>query len=355
MHVPLESSSNLEIASSSLGEVKLTLSCKSTLARSTFHMPSLDTVLKKMEDKCLRSYKILDPNFSVMQLMRDMCQCFVELGKDCNDPGDRTIDVGPIQDVSHKPVMEDAPNVGYDIGNLSVPSVTSYCFNESTEGAENAIANGSARNVESTELVQSEGTDLHGLISPHCQATTDVQHTLLKGDDITNGEEKANISWVNEINNQAPSSFRYTPENLVFDGASVSFTLAQISDGNCCPSCSGDCLSSTVPCACAYANGGEFAYSVRGLVKESFLDECIALTREPRRQSHFHCQECPLERSKDGAPQACNGHLKRKFIKECWMKCGCNRRCGNRVVQRGISCSLQVCIYLIIAHNNIGY
>ncbi|KAE8671372.1 Histone-lysine N-methyltransferase SUVR4 [Hibiscus syriacus] len=40
--------------------------------------------------------------------------------------------------------------------------------------------------------------------------------------------------------------------------------------------------------------------------------------------------------------RACKGHLMRKFIKECWDKCGCSKRCGNRVVQRGITASLQV-------------
>ncbi|KEH42259.1 SUVR2 histone-lysine N-methyltransferase [Medicago truncatula] len=39
---------------------------------------------------------------------------------------------------------------------------------------------------------------------------------------------------------------------------------------------------------------------------------------------------------------ACKGHLVRKFIKECWRKCGCDMQCGNRVVQRGLSRKLQV-------------
>ncbi|OWM70482.1 hypothetical protein CDL15_Pgr011958 [Punica granatum] len=88
--VPIKSPTILEIASSSLGEVKLNLSCNSTLGRSEFRMPSRDKVLKMVEDKCLQSYEILDPDFSVMKLMRDMCQCFVELGKHGNDSGDRT-------------------------------------------------------------------------------------------------------------------------------------------------------------------------------------------------------------------------------------------------------------------------
>ncbi|RYQ90983.1 hypothetical protein Ahy_B09g096880 isoform D [Arachis hypogaea] len=41
-------------------------------------------------------------------------------------------------------------------------------------------------------------------------------------------------------------------------------------------------------------------------------------------------------------PEECKGHLVRKFIKECWRKCGCDMQCGNRVVQRGLRCKLQV-------------
>ncbi|KAK4792113.1 hypothetical protein SAY86_022548 [Trapa natans] len=341
-HVPLESFTNLEIASSSLGEVRLTLNCNSNLGRPGYHLPSLDTVLKTMEDKCLKSYKILDPNFSVMRLMRDMCQCFVELGNECNDQEDKTTDMGQKLDVLLKPVLENTPNGGFDTQNLHVPFITPDHFHESSQGVEKAVTKGCARNVERTEFVHNFSTGLHGSISPCFQATSYVQHVPLKGDDVTNGEEMAKISWINEIDDQVPPSFYYTPENVVFEGASVRFTLSQINDTTCCPSCWFDCLPSSVPCACACANGGEFVYSVRGLIKESFLDECIAAVHEPTRRSYFYCQECPLERLKGGAPKACNGHLKRKFIKECWRKCGCNRCCGNRVVQRGISCSLQV-------------
>ncbi|KAL6577210.1 Histone-lysine N-methyltransferase suvr4 [Orobanche minor] len=40
----------------------------------------------------------------------------------------------------------------------------------------------------------------------------------------------------------------------------------------------------------------------------------------------------------------CKGHVNRRFIKECWYKCGCGMNCGNRVVQRGITAKLQVFI-----------
>jgi len=52
--IPDEPSANLEIASSPLGEVKISLSCNSASGR---HMPSLDAVVKAVEDRCLKSYK----------------------------------------------------------------------------------------------------------------------------------------------------------------------------------------------------------------------------------------------------------------------------------------------------------
>nr|GFA07701.1 histone-lysine N-methyltransferase SUVR4 [Tanacetum cinerariifolium] len=40
-------------------------------------------------------------------------------------------------------------------------------------------------------------------------------------------------------------------------------------------------------------------------------------------------------------PDPCKGHPLKKFIKECWSKCGCTMACRNRVVQRGLTCKLQ--------------
>lgn len=77
-----KSPSVLEIASSQSGEVKIILNYGSALGRSDFHMPTLDAVVKLMEDKCLKEYKELDPNFSVMKVMTDVCQCFWEMGSE---------------------------------------------------------------------------------------------------------------------------------------------------------------------------------------------------------------------------------------------------------------------------------
>ncbi|KAK4363648.1 hypothetical protein RND71_018889 [Anisodus tanguticus] len=72
----------LEIASSQSGEVKIMLNYGSVLGRSDFHMPTLDAVVKLMEDKCHKEYKELDLNFSVMKILTDVCQCFWEMGSE---------------------------------------------------------------------------------------------------------------------------------------------------------------------------------------------------------------------------------------------------------------------------------
>ncbi|XP_075105227.1 putative inactive histone-lysine N-methyltransferase SUVR2 isoform X2 [Nicotiana tabacum] len=76
----VKSPTGLEIASSLSGEVKIILKCGPVLGRSDFHTPTLDEVVKLMEDKYLKQYKELDPNFSVMKVMADVCQCFWEMG-----------------------------------------------------------------------------------------------------------------------------------------------------------------------------------------------------------------------------------------------------------------------------------
>ncbi|XP_021280394.1 probable inactive histone-lysine N-methyltransferase SUVR2 isoform X5 [Herrania umbratica] len=194
-------------------------------------------------------------------------------------------------------------------------------------------ANGCVDNVEGKELV---------VVQQH-QLTPNELRWLHDASDITKGEEKVEISWVNEINKDFPPPFHYISENLVFQNAYVKFSLSLIGNESCCPTCFGDCLLSEQPCACACQAVGNFVYTSAGVVREDFLEECISMTRDPQRQCFLNCTECPLERSKkDDFPEPCKGHLKRKVIKECWSKCGCNKQCGNRVVQRGVNYKLQV-------------
>ncbi|XP_019096294.1 PREDICTED: histone-lysine N-methyltransferase SUVR4-like [Camelina sativa] len=161
--------------------------------------------------------------------------------------------------------------------------------------------------------------------------------------DITKGSESVEISLVDDVGSEDAPKFTYIPHNIVYQSAYVHVSLARISDEDCCANCKGDCLSADLPCACARETSGEYAYTNGGLLKEKFLDTCLKMKKEPDRFHKFYCKDCPLERDHDnGTYGKCDGHLIRKFIKECWRKCGCAMHCGNRVVQRGIRCKLQV-------------
>jgi hypothetical protein len=100
-----------------------------------------------------------------------------------------------------------------------------------------------------------------------------------------------------------------------------------------------------LPCTCAAETSGDFVYTLEELLKEEFLDEAIAVSSDPQRKHFYYCEICPLQNDRQqnlGKIKRCKGHLSRKFVKECWSECGCNKKCGNRVVQRGIQVALQV-------------
>ncbi|GFZ13495.1 SET-domain containing protein lysine methyltransferase family protein [Actinidia rufa] len=98
--------------------------------------------------------------------------------------------------------------------------------------------------------------------------------------DIAKGEERVGISLANEINDDRLPSFHYIPRNVTFQNAQVTFSLARIGE-KCCSTCFGDCLSSPTPCACAHDTRGDFAYTLEGLLKEEFLEECISVFMTP--------------------------------------------------------------------------
>ncbi|XP_015088537.1 probable inactive histone-lysine N-methyltransferase SUVR2 isoform X1 [Solanum pennellii] len=311
-----------DIASSPSGEVKISISCDPALCRSSdFHMPSVESVLRMVELKCLKSYRIMDPNFSLMKLMKDMCECVLELGTQHSPELQSTTDVAAENDFGSRSMTVDSLNEGMnfeiDAGDAQ-PKITPRSPPRIGEDC-----------IQAGQMVSCEAT-------PRDVVSVEVI-------DITKGQENVVISLVNEVNSNQPPSFHYIASNVVFQNAYVNFSLARIGDDNSCSTCSGDCLSLSTPCACAHITGGDFAYTKEGLIKEEFLKECISMNRDPKKHCQLFCKVCPLERSKnEDIIEACKGHLVRNFIKECWWKCGCSKQCGNRVVQRGISHKLQV-------------
>uniref|UniRef100_A0A1J3H7A5 Histone-lysine N-methyltransferase SUVR4 n=1 Tax=Noccaea caerulescens TaxID=107243 RepID=A0A1J3H7A5_NOCCA len=192
----------------------------------------------------------------------------------------------------------------------------------------------SATSGSSTEVVQKQPQHSNG-------ARKRKYKTIVS--DITKGSESVQISLVDEFGTEKVPKFTYIPHNIVYQSAYLHVSLARICEEDCCANCTGDCLSADFPCACARETSGEYAYTKEGLLKEKFLDTCLKMKKSPDTFDKVYCQDCPLERDHEKGTQGkCEGHLIRKFIKECWRKCGCDMMCGNRVVQRGIRCQLQV-------------
>ena len=296
---------DIDVASSSMGEVKISLKCS---VDPSFRMPALEAVFKMVESKCLRSYKVLPPDFSVESLMSEICQCVVQLGTE--------------HTVEHNTQLDSA-----GIGTRSEDG-----RNRKQKAAKELLVSNSSESGPVKSIPAQQHLVLSSLRTNH-----DVT-------DISKGEEKIRISIINESGTEkCPASFYYIPRNIVFQNALVSMSLGKIGGEECCADCFGNCLSSPEPCACARETGGEYAYTLEGLVRPAFIDECVSVNRFPEEHQKVFCETCPFERSRSKAsPEPCRGHLGRKFIKECWSKCGCNMQCGNRVVQRGITRNLQV-------------
>lgn len=362
-------SSQFDIASSPNGEVKISL-ILNTSQQSGCHIPNLDAVSKALEDKCRGTYGITEPSFSVMKLMQEFCEYFLAIGADSTDDEKlKTMETSSTLDILKEPAAQDVLGRGDHKGKFCIPSSSSNgsvkCQNLVEVGQKiprPIYMNGldilrctltsnkvnKSCHIERDENLKvlrgPESLNSCGIVAvqKHC-SSVDTVKPLQYFDDITKGEEMVKISLVNETSSQLPPNFFYIPQNIVFQKAYVNFALARISDEDCCSNCFGDCTSLAIPCACARETGGEFAYQQGGLVKEKFLEECISMNRDPQNHRLFYCKNCPLERSRnENTSNPCKGHLVRKFIKECWCKCGCSKKCGNRVVQRGITVNLQV-------------
>lgn len=350
----------VDIASSSNGEVKIALMYNSPLG-SEFCTPSLEDVARLMEMDFLQAYGLRQSDFSMKKFMKDVCECFLAAGTITTD-NNRVRDDNFLSDLGTTKKFD--PQDVF-IGSANHEKALCIASNNSSE----------AQVCLNFEEIVPQIPRLRGL---NCldlsRCTVDLPPFQINGDicaspcpptlsslmivqkqnvphdsftyhieDITRGEEDVKVSVINEFNNECQPNFKYIPRNISFRNAYVKFPLARICDDACCPDCSGNCLSSEIPCACASETNGDFAYTPEGFVKGTFLEDCISLKRSPKQKSFFYCEDCPLERSNNKSlSEKCRGHLLRKFIKECWYKCGCGMECGNRVVQRGIKSKLQV-------------
>ncbi|XP_037486472.1 histone-lysine N-methyltransferase SUVR4-like isoform X1 [Triticum dicoccoides] len=302
----------LDVASSTLGEVKVSLKCKFDPSEVCI---SLDKVFKIVEDKCLRSYKTLPPDFSVGKLMNEICQYVAE----------------------SRAVHSEAQNNG---GSLQEQALETHAPFVKPIACKHAVGGNGNAAVGSS----SEPSFQNWVVAYHPQEALFKQRPLHDVADITKGQERVRIPIVNEFGSDScPPLFYYIRKNLIFQSAYVNTSLARIGDEDCCADCSGNCLLEPHPCPCARSTGGEIAYTPEGLVRAELIDECIAVNHFPEKDNKFYCKACPLQIYKTKpSPDPCKGHLARKFIKECWSKCGCGKQCGNRVIQRGITCNLQV-------------
>jgi hypothetical protein len=325
-------SNNFEVPLSNSRMGKLSLSFNSSVAnRSNFHMPDIESICKAMDARCLSTYKILEPKFSFMKLLDDTCQCIIDLGSESSVARERSIQVHPVVGFFSKPTVPQS---------LRPNQASSSCtpLNNLTRFGRSSADGVRQNNSSNMQIIQ------HQLPISAKGQCHDVN-------DIAKGEECVRIPIVTGDNEALPPQFHYIPQNITSQNAYVNLSLARIGDENCCSECFGDCLAAPLPCACASETRGEFAYTRDGLLKKKFLDACVLMFQEPHKHPHFYCKICPLEKIKIDQnfdspkakmnPDPCKGHLIRKFIKECWRKCGCTRNCGNRVVQRGITCSLQ--------------
>ncbi|KAK4482485.1 hypothetical protein RD792_009643, partial [Penstemon davidsonii] len=325
----------LDIASSSKGEVKITLIFKSSL-KSGFKVPNLEEVLKQVEDT------IPQTGFSMQRLMNDICECFLAAGTisthtesgNSKDTNSHTVsDEGLDRQLSlyDESINLDGPKK-FD-GVLEVSPEISRCLRSMELELSREGCNGMARkDLELNNLLPSSSRNM---VVPKQQC-----HYIK---DITKGHEFHEISLINEINNEPDPTFGYISKNVVYQNAYLKFLLACISEEKCCSKCFGDCLSLEIPCACASETGGEFAYAPGGFLAEKFLESCISMNYSAQERNLLYCQDCPLKKSNvNSLSDTCEGHVVRKFIKECWYKCGCSMKCGNRVVQQGIRVKLQV-------------
>lgn len=327
----------IDITSSPNGKVKMAFLCNSS-QQSAFHGPNFDAVLEVVEKRCIETYRISDPKFSLMKLMTELCEGFLAIGN--GTILDETLvskNLPPFQGDHYVP--SNLPDEPFKFQNLVkvLPKSPKPVTSSGLEGLQ-CIDDFMLENTESISCKNSKRLKLLEGPQPIHSCDEAVRHSIYV-DDIARGEERTKITLVFGSDADNLPCFLYIPQNIVYHKACLNFALDLISNEDCCSQCFGDCLSLPTLCACVCKTGGEFAYTPGGLLKEKFLEDCISMNWQPKGDC---CSEKFQAESSKKRSVACEGYLQRKFIKECWAKCGCSKQCGNRVVQRGITVKMQV-------------
>lgn len=251
----------LDIASSSNGEAKISLMYRSPLG-TNFSIPNLEAVSRKMEKDFLQSYGPSQSGFSLRKFTKDVYECFLAEGTITSD-GNFLSDLGMTKKFDYQDVLigsanhekglciasDDSPEAQMSL-NLDeiLPQIPRFrclnCLDLSRckidlppIGAYGGIicASSSPPTSRSMVIVQKQNF-------PDESFTYHIE-------DITQGED-VKVSLINEFNNECQPNFKYIPRNISFQNAYVQFPLARISDDACCPNCSGNCVFRNTLCLC---------------------------------------------------------------------------------------------------------
>ncbi|GER52234.1 histone-lysine N-methyltransferase SUVR4 [Striga asiatica] len=345
----------LDLATSSKGDSKISISINASVGPE-FCVPNLEEVLKQVEDRCIKAYKIPQGSFSLLGLMEEVCQHFLATGTTSANPEklglENEIPALGVSEETDLEICSDEDTNQLQLSLISEPTISNdpfmvkNIFEVSSQiprffGSEtyfNMDASGGPvmTDGETKERNPRAACSSHALVVFQKKGCDSYVR------DITKGHEPCEIALINGINEVKCPKFKYIPKSAAYKSACIPFALARVSGNDCCSECLEDCLSLEVPCACAGKTRHEFAYTKEGLVKEVFLDDFLSKSQSLSKNGIFFCQDCPLQRSTLGENSSgkCVGHMSRAFIKECWYKCGCSLTCGNRVVQRGITAKL---------------
>ncbi|WOL14380.1 putative inactive histone-lysine N-methyltransferase SUVR2 isoform X6 [Canna indica] len=219
-----ESSSHSVDIASDLGEVKLTFSSSD---RPNFHFPNLVAVFKQVEDKCLKSYKILEPSFSLPNLMKEMCQCFRDLSYETTgDKQENSLQLTPTVDSIEQHTTPAVYRTKSSPVNTTMFSAVQLTAPDGLSVMLRSDPSPIVKDRQDNRIERNKKMKKAQYLESYSLAMVQLQHTLAKLrpphdiNDISKGEEKVRISVLNELTNEKyPQIFHYILRNIVYQNA----------------------------------------------------------------------------------------------------------------------------------------